>query len=148
MPRWLKIIVPLVLVAGLVAVSPLGKLIYLNVRADDPLLQQWQDYDAGRFAQAIESKADLLVQIYASWCPVCEAQHRSFQALEAKGQVPDAQLFRVDFDRDTDFLKQYKVTSTGQLLVFRNGTLLTRGQGLVDENKILSFLEEASIPVH
>ncbi|WP_281300743.1 MULTISPECIES: thioredoxin family protein [unclassified Iodidimonas] len=143
-----KILALLLVVLGAVlAVSPLGSLLYMNVRGADPLLAQWQDYEPVAFEGALQAGDPVLVQIYASWCPTCEAQHQSFTALENKGRVPDARLFRVDFDRDGAFLEKHEVQSTGLLLVFRNGVEVARQGGLVDEGSILSFLESQSVDI-
>lgn len=130
----------------LLAVSPLGDLIYRSVRPADQLLDDWRPYRAATFMRTVQSGRPVLVEVYASWCPSCMAQHKAFESLRAKRQIPDIDVFRVDFDRDADFLRQYDVRYTSTLIVFRSGREVDRATGLVDPDLIETFLRAAVDP--
>jgi thiol-disulfide isomerase/thioredoxin len=83
----------------------------------------------------------LLVEVYASWCPTCLAQHKAFEQLIEEGRQPDVRAIRVDFDRDTIFRERNNLNYTGILIFYRNGKEVTRVAGLTSAEKIEAFLQ-------
>lgn len=130
---------------SLIAIILWGNLAYMNLRADDPILPGWEEYDAARFKSLKASGQPLLVEIYASWCPTCLAQHRSFEKLIAEGRQPDIRAIRVDFDRDIAFRVENQLDYTGILILYRNGHEVARASGLTDPDKIEVFLGKHGI---
>lgn len=124
----------------LLSASPLGALVYRNLRSSDDMLVGWQDYRALTFEAARTSGAPILVEVYASWCPVCMAQHRAFQHLQEEGDVPAMSVFRVDYDRDTDFREGYDVAYTGTLIIFKDGKEVARSIGLTEAAELRGFI--------
>lgn len=117
-----------------------GNLIYMNLRPADPILPGWEEFDAAAFARYQASGDPLLVEIYASWCPTCKAQHEAFEQIEESGRRPAIRAIRVDFDRDADFRKSLGINYTGALLIFQGEQRITEGDGLVTPDSILQFL--------
>lgn len=115
-------------------------LIWLNLRADDPLLAGWQEYSVSEFDQLAQTDQPVLIEVYASWCPTCFAQHRAMEELWADGKARDLPALRVDFDRNKDFLAQYQIRATGHMMVFKQGKPVARAAGLTDAAKIEQFL--------
>ena len=117
-----------------------GNLIYLNLRPADPILPGWEEYDAQRFAARNASGEPMLVEIYASWCPTCKAQHEAFEHLVETGQQPPIRAIRVDYDRDTAFREKLGINYTGALLIFENGREIARQGGITSPNALTRFL--------
>lgn len=139
--RTILLLIGLVFIAATgVAVSPLGTLIYMNVRGDDAVLAGWQDYRAMNFEYARRSGEPTLVEVYASWCPSCFIQHRALENLQATGRIPRMTAFRVDFDRDKDFLARHKVQATSTLILFEDGREVARSYGLTEPDAIEAFV--------
>ncbi len=132
-------------ITGLIVLVLAGNLIYMNLRAPDPILPGWEEYDPARFELLMASDEPVLVEIYASWCPTCLLQHRAFEALHQEGRAPAIRAIRVDFDRDHDFVKARGFQGTGLLVIFRNGKEVAREGGLVTGDRILAFLKANGI---
>ncbi len=134
---WLAVI----MIGGLlIGVSPLGRAAYMNIRADDDIISGWQDYRAMTFEAALRTGEPLLVEVYASWCPSCMAQHKAFEQLQAERRIPPISVFRGDFDRDRDFLHRFGVRYTSTLILFDDGEELARTTGLIEPDAIEAFL--------
>ena len=127
----------LVIFAG----SPLGNRFYMNLRPADEMLRGWEDYRATAFERASQAREPVLVEIYASWCPVCLAQQEALNTLIAQGKLPELRAFRVDYERDKDFLAQHNVRSTGTMILFLDGQEAGRALGLVTAPAIEAFLD-------
>lgn len=125
---------------GLIAIILWGNLLYMNVRPDDPILPGWEEYNTKRFGELMERGDPLLVEVYASWCPTCLAQHKAFENLIEEGRQPNIRAVRVDFDRDVDFRTQNNLNYTGILILYRDGKEVTRIAGLTSADKIEAFL--------
>ncbi len=132
-------------ITGLVVIALTCNLIYMNLRAADPVLPGWEEYSPAGFEQLMASGEPVMVEIYASWCPTCLLQHRAFEALHQEGRAPHVRAIRVDFDRDQDFIKARGFHGTGLLVIFQNGNELAREGGLVSGDKILAFLKANGI---
>ena len=98
-----------------------GQIIWNNLRADDPLLEGWEPYSEAGFEAAIATGGPVVVEIYASWCPVCIVQHQVFEEVWSTQTYPTLTAIRVDFDKDRAFIEKHNVEATGLLLYFRNG---------------------------
>ncbi|WP_201152776.1 thioredoxin family protein [Rhodothalassium salexigens] len=126
---------------AILALSPAGDRFYLAVRPADTMPSGWQDYRALAFERAQSRGEPVLVEVYASWCPICRAQHDAFEALSTAGAVPPMRAFRVNYDRDKDFLHQFGVAKTGTLLLFHKGAEVARATSLTSPEAIDRFLE-------
>lgn len=131
----------------IVALTPIGTRIYMNLRPADPLLQGWETYQPQAFAELLRGPEPVLVEIYASWCPTCLAQQKAFRALSSRGQLPHIRYVRVDFDRDRDFVSRYRVEGTGLLIFFDEGREIARAGGLVMPEDIDRFLRRVNARV-
>lgn len=130
---------------GLIAIILWGNLLYMNIRPSDPILPGWEEYNADRFDTLINRGEPLLVEIYASWCPTCLAQHKAFEKLIEQGRQPNIRAVRVDFDRDVNFRNANNLNYTGVLIFYRDGKEITRAAGLTSADKIEAFLKDQGI---
>jgi thiol-disulfide isomerase/thioredoxin len=67
---------------------------------------QWS---APAFAAAQEAGKSIIVDVNASWCPICAKQEPTIAALEKDPRFTNAIVFSVDFDTQKDALKQLHV---------------------------------------
>ena len=138
MKKWLNAGFTALLVAFVI--YQYGNLIYLNLRPADPILPGWEEYDATRFEARNASGEPMLLEIYASWCPTCKAQHKAFEQLVETGNQPPIRAIRVDFDRDTDFRQSLGINYTGALLIFEDGREIARQGGITGPEALTRFL--------
>ncbi|MCJ9429174.1 thioredoxin family protein [Kordiimonas marina] len=133
-----RIFVGLLLIVG-------SGLLYMNVRAIDPIQPGWQTYDKATFDTLMAADKPVLVEIYASWCPTCVRQQMAFKSLAESGKAPTLPAVRVDFDHDKDFGRHYGFEGTGILAIFRGGHEVARAGGLVTPDAILAFLKDNGV---
>lgn len=124
----------------LLAIVMVGQLTYMNLRFSDPILQGWQEYESTQFQELMQKDVPVLVEIYASWCPTCLIQHRSFEKMIEAGEAPDIHAVRVDFDRDEAFRQELNINATGLLLIMQNNQVVAYGAGLTSPTAIKEFL--------
>ncbi|MFD1626613.1 thioredoxin family protein [Azospirillum griseum] len=105
-------------VSGLIAAAAI--LLPLAVQAGQP-------FDAAAFQQAQAAAKTILVDVSAPWCPTCQAQKPTVQALEQS--QPSLVVFDVDFDTAKDVLRRFKVQYQSTLIVFKGATEVGRSTG-------------------
>jgi thioredoxin 1 len=76
-----------------------------------------QPYDAKAFNDAKAAGKTILIDVFASWCPVCKKQQPTVERIEK--ERPNLVVYRVDFDTAKDVLKSLRVQSQGTLIVFK-----------------------------
>jgi thiol-disulfide isomerase/thioredoxin len=93
-------------------------------------------YDAATFPK-IAATGTTVVHIHAAWCPVCRVQEPALASIEANPAFSKVRFIKVDFDRDRDFLKEFRVANQSIILILKNGKEVDRIAG-VSEAKSLS----------
>lgn len=139
----LKKILSFSTIITLVAVVLFGRLIYMNVRADDPLPYGFQDYSVDSFAAAQAEGGLVMVDVYASWCPTCLAQHKVLDDLLSDPAYQNIKAFRVDFDDDISFISTHRVQAQSTIIMFNGSQELSRTIGSTSEQAIRSQLDAA-----
>ena len=100
--------------------------------------QAAQSFNAKSFEQAQAAGKTILVDVYASWCPVCRKQQPTIQSISQ--QRPNLVVYRVDFDRDKDALKRFRVQSQSTLIVFKGKNEVSRSVGDTDPARIQALI--------
>ncbi|RMF01444.1 MAG: hypothetical protein D6773_10075, partial [Alphaproteobacteria bacterium] len=67
------------IIALIVGLALGWKLIYMNLRSDDPLPYGFVQYDGANLQAALAQGGPVIVNVYASWCPTCMAQHKALE---------------------------------------------------------------------
>lgn len=82
-------------------------------------------FDAAAFKAAQSSNKSILVDISATWCPTCKAQHKVLDSLAQRPEFADIVVFEVDFDSQKDAVKSFNARQQSTLIAF-NGAQETR----------------------
>ena len=82
-------------------------------------------FDPASFKAAQGSNKSILVDISATWCPTCKAQHAVLQSLATKPEYADLVVFEVDFDTQKDAVRSFGARQQSTLIAFK-GTQETR----------------------
>lgn len=76
-------------------------------------------YDAAAFKAAQSSNKSILVDVSATWCPTCKAQHKVLDSLAKRPEFAAIVVFEVDFDTQKDALKTFNAPQQSTLIAFR-----------------------------
>ena len=121
------------LAKGIIAATVMLLLLSIDALARQP-------FDVKAFEQAQAAGKTVLVDVSASWCPVCKKQQPIIGRLEQ--DKPDLVVYEVDFDRDKNALKQFRVQSQSTLIVFKGATEVGRSTGETDPSRIQALVNK------
>lgn len=97
-------------------------------------------YSDAVFDAAQKAGKPILLDVWASWCPVCAAQDKVIAAKVLHNPVyVGAVILRVDFDRQKDVLKRFDVDQQSTLIAFKGGKEVGRVVGGTSEQVILGL---------
>ena len=99
-----------------------------------------QPFDSKAFEQAQVAGKTVLIDVYASWCPVCKKQQPTIARLEK--EKPGLVVYEVNFDNDKAVLKKFGVQSQATLIVFKGAKEVGRSTGESDAARIQALIEK------
>ncbi len=85
----------------------------------------------------------ILVDIAASWCPMCKAQAPLIEGIAAKPEYASLVVFRVDFDAQKQVVKALNARKQGTLILFKGDEELDRSAGVTDPVAIEAMVKKA-----
>ena len=92
------------------------------------------------FDAAQRANKTILLDVTASWCPVCRIQGLIIRRAEAR--MPQFVVFTIDFDKDTDLLKRFDVSYQSTLIVMKGTKELSRSTGDTNEDRIDAMIQQ------
>jgi len=104
---------------------------------------QFSEYQAGNFVKLLASGNPLVVHVHADWCSVCRAQMPVMDRVLAGPAYKNVRAVRVNFDREKNFLTDYKVVRQSTILIFKGGKEIARLSYDSDPARIEQTLERA-----
>ncbi|MTD93202.1 thioredoxin [Hyphomicrobium sp. xq] len=76
-------------------------------------------FDMDAFKAAQNAGKPILVDAYASWCPVCRAQQAVLGGLKTNPKYDSLVVFKVDYDNQRDALDTFNVQKQSTLIGFK-----------------------------
>jgi thioredoxin 1 len=95
------------------------------------------------FEAAQKQGKPILVQITASWCPICAKQRPILSQLEAEPRFKDLIVYNIDFDSQKDEVRAMGAQKQSTLIVFDGTTEKGRSTGETDPAAIQSLLAKS-----
>ncbi len=86
----------------------------------------------------------ILVQITASWCPVCAKQKPILSHLLSEPRFKDLIVYNIDFDSQKDLVREMGAQKQSTLIVFTGKTEKGRSTGETDPAAIESLLARSA----
>jgi thiol-disulfide isomerase/thioredoxin len=102
-----------------------------------------QPYDQAAAQKTIASGKPVVIEVYASWCPICQAQAAAVEALKNKPTYRDIAYYRVDFDAQKDVVKALN-SPRATFIVYRGGKEVARQSWGATEEDVMKILMKAS----
>jgi peroxiredoxin len=95
------------------------------------------------FKQSQKNDEKILLHFHADWCPTCKVQKKILSKLEGEGELKGLTIYSVDYDKETEFKKEMKVTRQSTFIAFYGKVESGRNENSVtDEKDIKSFIEK------
>jgi len=98
-------------------------------------------FEQARFAAAQKEGRPILVDIRASWCPICAAQKPIIERLSAKPEFKTLVIFTVDFDNQKDAVRGFGARMQSTLIGFKGTKETGRSVGDTEEPSIEHLLQ-------
>lgn len=102
-----------------------------------------QPFTQQAFEQLQQEGKPTLVSVHADWCPTCRAQAPIVEDLLKRPPYDRINALRVDFDRQKEVLKSFRVFKQSTLIVFKNGVEVGRSLGDTRPDSIEALLKKA-----
>jgi len=100
-------------------------------------------YRASEFTRRLATGNPLVVHVHADWCSVCRAQIPIMNRILSETPYRNVSAISVNFDKDKDFLTDFKIVRQSTIIVFRNGKEVARLSYDSDPQRIEQLLARA-----
>lgn len=85
----------------------------------------------------------VLIEAHADWCPTCQLQAPAVAALAHAKPYEAVTVLVVDFDKQDDALKRFRISKQSTLVVFKGKQERGRSIGVTDKTDIAALLDKA-----
>lgn len=102
-----------------------------------------QAFDQAAFDALQKQGKPVLVEIHADWCPTCKTQEPILSDLLKTPELSGLTALRVDFDKQKNVVKSFKVQYQSTLIVFKGGREVGRSTGDTKKDSIAALLKKA-----
>ncbi|MFZ6646751.1 thioredoxin family protein [Undibacterium sp. TJN25] len=102
-----------------------------------------QAYTQADFDSLQKAGKPTLVMVHADWCPVCHAQDPLLLDLLQTPELKDITALSVDFDKQKDVLRNFRVSKQSTLIVFKGGKEVARSTGDTNKESLAALLKKA-----
>jgi thioredoxin-like negative regulator of GroEL len=103
-------------------------------------------FDPAAFAAAQGDNKAILVDISATWCPTCKAQHKVLESLAKRPDYAELLVFEVDFDAQKEVVKSFNAQHQSTLIAFKGAHETRRLVGETGAAPIEELLKTALKP--
>ncbi|WP_316823521.1 thioredoxin [Pedobacter gandavensis] len=91
------------------------------------------------FQEIIQSGTPILVDFYADWCGPCKTMNPIVQEV-ARITEGNARVIKINIDKNQAAAQKYNVRSVPTFMVFKNGEIIWRHFGTIDQMTLLKQL--------
>ncbi len=99
--------------------------------------------DKMSFKDMLKSRPLILVDFYAEWCGPCKMLSPIIEKVKSK--VGDkATIIKVDVDKNQAALAAYEIMGVPTLILFKNGKIVWRQSGVVQEHTLTELINSYS----
>jgi thioredoxin 1 len=99
-----------------------------------------QPFDTATFNALTTGGSPVVVAVHAAWCPTCKAQVPIQTELMKSPEFKTYTLMIVDFDKDFEVMKRFRVLKQSTMIVFRGKTEVGRSIGDTQRESIRALM--------
>ena|SRR5438309_8589583 len=112
------------------------------VAAVSALGAETKPFDRATFAALQAANKPVLIDVYADWCPTCKAQAPIVSGLMASPEFQRYTILKVNFDRQKDVLRTFRVAQQSTFIVYRGRQEVARSTGDTSKDSIAATLRK------
>lgn len=101
-------------------------------------------YSPSRFDQLAKEGKPVVVAVHADWCPTCKAQKPIMKELMGRPEYKDVVELTVDFDKDKEALKRFKVAQQSAMVAFKGDKEIGRSVGDTSKAGLEELVKKAA----
>lgn len=101
---------------------------------------EWAPYTDAQFNAFSKDEHTVVLMVHADWCATCKRQQPALESAVMRPEFAQYDVLVVDYDKQTDVMKRFKVTERSTLLVFKAGKEIARATGITDSRSVISLL--------
>ncbi len=101
-----------------------------------------RSFSGDDFAAAQAAGRPIIVEIHASWCPICAKQKPILSQLR-ETEFRDLVAFAIDFDSQKDLVAKFGASKQSTLIVFKGEQEKGRMVGVTDAEAIKALVQKA-----
>ncbi len=105
--------------------------------------KDFSTYQPASFVKLLSTGGPVVVHVHADWCAVCKAQLPVMTSVLSGPKYKNVRAVRVNFDKDKQFLTDFKVLRQSTIIVFKGGKEIARLSYENDPARIEQTLEQA-----
>ena len=90
--------------------------------------------------EVLQAERPVLVYFWASWCGPCKLMSPAISAAADK-YSDNLKIVKMEVDPNPVSVKEYQVEGVPALRLFQGDQLLASSEGVVNEDKLMSFLD-------
>ena len=102
---------------------------------------EFKEYNASAVAAAQAAGRPILLDVSASWCPVCASQNATIKQTVGAAAYAKLIIFHIDFDSQEAVWKGYSVVRQATLIGFKGRNEVGRLEFVTDKGQIKSLLD-------
>jgi thiol:disulfide interchange protein len=114
-------------------------LVFSSVAIAQPI----QPFSTAALKAAQAAGEPVLVDAYASWCPICRKQGPTIDAMTKDPAFAKLVILRLDYDNQTAEKRALGITSQSTLIAYHGNKEVGRTVGVTDPDQIKSLAESA-----
>lgn len=114
-------------------------LVFSSVALGQPV----QPFSTAALKAAQAAGEPVLVDAYASWCPICRKQAPTIDAMAKDPAFAKLVILRLDYDHQTAEKRMLGITSQSTLIAYHGDKEVGRTVGITDPRQIKSLAESA-----
>jgi len=106
------------------------------------LAAETKPFDRATFAALQAANKPVLIDVYADWCPTCKQQAPIVSGLMASPEFKDYTILKVNFDKQKDVLRTFRVAQQSTFIVYRGKEEVARSTGDTRKDSIAATLRK------
>jgi thioredoxin 1 len=102
---------------------------------------EFTPYNKQALQSAKESGKTIVLDFHASWCPTCKKQKSALESILQKDEFKEVRGFIVDYDKEADLKKEFKIIKQSTLVVLKGHQEISRGMGVTSLDEIEKLIQ-------